>query len=44
VGNQAFQNAGASLMPAYNFWKDWQGSYDGREDFDTVVNQKQGKK
>lgn len=25
--------------PAYTFWKDWQGSYDGREDYDTVVHQ-----
>ena len=44
IGNQAFQNAGAALMPAYNFWKDWQSSYDGKEDFDTVVSQRSGKK
>ena len=37
--SQAFQGAYAGLMPAYNFWKDWQNSYDRREDFDTVVQQ-----
>jgi hypothetical protein len=37
----AYSGVGAQLMPAYNFWKDWQSSYDNREDYDTVV--KQGK-
>lgn len=27
--------------PVYQFWKDWQNSYDNREDYDTIV--KQGK-
>lgn len=40
IPGAAFENAGASLMPAYNFWKDWQSSYDNREDYDTVVTQK----
>jgi hypothetical protein len=44
VGSQAWTNAGAMLMPAYNMWKDAQSSYDNREDFDTVVTQKKGKK
>ena len=26
-------------MPAYNFWKDWQNSYDGTQQYDTVVEQ-----
>ena len=38
---QAYEGAGAALMPAFNFWKNWQNSYDNREDYDTVV--KQGK-
>ena len=28
----------AQFSPAYNFWKDLQSSYDGREDYDTVVS------
>ena len=41
VPSQAYEGATAALMPAYNLWKTWQGLYDGREDYDTVV--KQGK-
>ena len=44
VGNvptQAYEGASAALMPAFNFWKAWQNSYDNREDYDTIV--KQGK-
>ena len=37
--SQAFEGAYAGLKPAYNFWKDWQNSYDSREDYDTVVQQ-----
>lgn len=33
---QGFQQ---QFNPAYTFWKDWQGSYDGKEDYDTVVHQ-----
>jgi hypothetical protein len=44
LGQQAFTNAGAMLMPAYNMWEKAQSLYDGREDFDTVVTQKKGKK
>jgi len=44
MGTQAFTNAGAQLMPAYNMWKDAQTLYNGHEDFDTVVNQSKGKK
>ena len=32
-------DASAPLMPAMNFWNAAQGSYDSREDFDTVVKQ-----
>lgn len=28
----------AQFSPAYNYWKDLQSSYDGREDYDTVVS------
>lgn len=41
AANNAFGNASASLMPAYNFWKDWKGIHNGKEDYDYVV--KQGK-
>jgi hypothetical protein len=44
IGTQAFENAGAMLTPAYTMWKDAQTLYDNREDFDTVVRQKSGKK
>ena len=37
----AYENAYAQVMPAFNLWKAWQNSYDGREDYDTIV--KQGK-
>jgi hypothetical protein len=43
VGSNAFTNAGAQLMPAYNLWKDAQTLYNNREDFDTVVSQSGGK-
>ena len=42
VGNipsNAYEGAYAGLMPAFNFWKAWQNSYDGREDYDTIVQQ-----
>ena len=39
VPEDAYTGAISELMPAYNFWKDWQKSYDGREDYDTVVTQ-----
>lgn len=35
----AYSGAYAGLMPAYNFWKDWQNSYDGSQQYDTVVEQ-----
>lgn len=41
VPGQAYENAMASIMPGFNLWKNWQNSYDRREDYDTVV--KQGK-
>ena len=41
IPTQAYENATAQIMPAFNFWKAWQNSYDNREDYDTVV--KQGK-
>jgi hypothetical protein len=36
---QAYEQVGAALMPAYNLWEKAQSLYDGREDFDTVVSQ-----
>lgn len=39
VPEDAYTGAISELMPAYNLWKDWQKSYDGREDYDTVVTQ-----
>ena len=36
---QAYEGATAGIMPAYNFWKELQKSYDGREDYDTIVQQ-----
>ena len=42
IPSQAWEGAYAGLMPAFNFWKNWQGSYDGREDFDIVVPQETG--
>ena len=41
IPTQAYENANAQIMPAFNLWKAWQNSYDNREDYDTVV--KQGK-
>jgi len=41
IPSQAYEGVSAGLMPAFNFWKAWQNSYDNREDYDTVV--KQGK-
>ena len=35
----AYEGAAAGLMPAYNFWKALQNSYDNREDYDTIVQQ-----
>ena len=42
VGNipaQTYEALGAQLTPAFNLWKNWQSSYDNREDYDTVVRQ-----
>ena len=36
---QLWENYYAPGMAGYNFWKDWQDSYDSREDYDTVVHQ-----
>ena len=44
VGNipgQTYESLGAQLTPAFNLWKNWQSSYDNREDYDTIV--KEGK-
>lgn len=40
--SHAYEGATAGLMPAYNFWKDLQHSYDNREDYDTIVQQDSG--
>ena len=37
--SQAYEGAAAALMPAFNFWKAWQNSYDNRDDYDTIVQQ-----
>ena len=42
IPNQAYQGAYAGLAPAMNFWQNWQNSYDGSKDFDTVVTYKKG--
>ena len=39
IPEQAYEGVAAQIMPAFNFWKAWQNSYDGREDYDTVVQQ-----
>ena len=39
IPSQAYEAAGAGLTPAFNLWKAWQSSYDGKEDYDTVVQQ-----
>ena len=42
VGNipsQTYEALGAQLTPAFNLWKNWQSSYDNREDYDTVVRE-----
>ena len=39
LGGNAYEDAAAGLMPAYNMWKALQNSYDNREDFDTIVQQ-----
>ena len=36
---QLWENYYAPGMAGYQFWKDWQESYDRREDYDTVVHQ-----
>ena len=36
---QLWENYYAPGQAGYQFWKDWQASYDGREDYDTVVHQ-----
>ena len=41
IPSQAYEGVGAQITPAFNLWKAMQASYDGREDYDTVV--KQGK-
>ncbi len=40
IPSQAYEAAYAGITPAYNLWKDWQSSYDNRQDFDTIVTQK----
>ncbi len=42
IPSQAFENAYAGITPAYNMWKAWQNSYDGKEDYDTVVKGSSG--
>lgn len=42
IPEQAYEGAGAALTPALNLWRLWQNSYDTRQDYDTVVTQKQG--
>lgn len=39
IPEQAYEGVAAQIMPAFNFWKAWQNSYDGREDYDTIVQQ-----
>ena len=39
MGANAYADAAAGLMPAYNMWKDFQKSYDSREDYDTIATQ-----
>ena len=39
IPSQAYEGATAQLMPAFNFWKAWQNSYDSREDYDTIVQE-----
>ncbi len=39
VPTQAYEGAGAGITPAFNLWKAWQGSYDGREDYDYIYEQ-----
>ena len=39
VPTQAYEGAGAGITPAFNLWKAWQGSYDGRTDYDTIATQ-----
>lgn len=38
IPTQAYEGATAALMPAFNMWKHWRSSYDGREDYDHVVS------
>ena len=39
VPSQSYEALGAQLTPAFNLWKNWQSSYDNREDYDTVVRE-----
>ena len=40
IPSQAYEEAYAGLMPAFNFWKAWQNSQDSKSsDYDTVVTQ-----
>lgn len=39
---QTYEGISAQLMPAFNLWRQWQNSYDNREDYDTIVTQKRG--
>ena len=42
VPSQAYEGAYAGIMPAFNFWKTWQGLENSKpEEYDTIV--KQGK-
>ena len=43
IPTQAYTAAYAPLAPVTSFWKDWQSSYDNREDYDTVVTPKSSK-
>ena len=42
IPTQAYAGATAGLTPAMSMWQNWQNSYDGRTDYDTVVTHKKG--
>ena len=39
VPSQTYEALGAGLSIPMNLWKNWQSSYDNREDYDTVIRQ-----
>ena len=39
VPSQTYEALGSQLSIPMSFWKNWQSSYDNREDYDTVVRQ-----